>query len=424
MMARDNSIKYMGTATQIFLVLNVLIMFCGNTKLLNVAPNMMIAAFVCLFLNAKVKGFSRNAYSIIQRKENIFIILLGLFTLFIGWQYLTVGFDKNVVFVYFIRYVIYTALLFFVPKPNVGDKMISLEKAYGTICGISYLLMVPFKGASIGGLLGNYQAVGMMMSITAFIYMIDYFEKENDWTKRKNLLGFIFCVLCVFVTGKRTFSMLAVLSFVLVFVFTKKKDKLKDFIKIGITAAAGIAIAYICFEPVRNLADRLIFADYTDQYTFSSGRNILWAMALDVFRGHKLTGIGFGCFPQYTARYYAGNSHAGKWHPHNIYYGLLSNVGIIGTTLFLAFVIVALIYTIYTMRKMYRTQTTELKRIMMYSLMMQLWFVIYGYSGNAIFDANEMYFYVMAIALTLSASVYINKLEIHTKIRDAKKETC
>lgn len=411
MVYEHKSFKHMGIATQFFLLLNVLIMYCGNTFLLNIAPVMMILVFICLFLNAKVEGFSKNAYSVWGRANILPILILGLFTVFIGWQYLTIGYDKHVVLVYFTRYITYTALLLFTPKPDIGMTMIHMEKIYGTICGLSYLVTATLQGVSSGGLLGDYQAVGMMLSLTSFLYMIDFFSEESKKLKNRNLIGFLFCVVCVFITGKRTFSILSVLSFILVFAFTKKKDKYQDFIKILLSVVIGIILAYIFVEPVRHLADRLIFADYTDQYTFSSGRNLLWALALDVFNKNKWYGIGFGCFPQYTAQYYRGNSHAGIWHPHNIYYGLLSNVGIIGTTLFLAFMIVSIILTISVMKRAYNIGNRGLKRIAMYSLMIQLWFVIYGYSGNGIFDTNEMYFYIMAVSLMYSATICVQKGE-------------
>ena len=41
-------------------------------------------------------------------------------------------------------------------------------------------------------------------------------------------------------------------------------------------------------------------------------------------------------------------------------------------------------------------------RVSLYAIFVQIWFVIYGYSGNGIYDANEFFFYIMAIAMMIA----------------------
>ncbi|MBS6172217.1 MAG: O-antigen ligase family protein [Clostridiales bacterium] len=397
----NNKLKYknVGMEAQLFLIFNTLIMFCGNTFLLNFAPVMMICVVGLLFGMAKIKGFRRYAYRVNCLKEPS-VILLGLLTMFIGIQLVTVAYDRNVVFVYFARYVIYTALLIFVPKPELSLAAIKMEKRYGILCGFAYLINVAIADKNAGGLLGNYQAVGMMLSIIAIIYMTEYFEMNK---KMITLSLFLFSLLCVFITGKRTFSVLALLSFLLVFYFSNKKDKWINLLKVVVVLGVGVIIAYTLVEPIRELANRLIFADYSDAYTFSSGRNVLWEIAFKIFEEHKVLGIGFGCYPQYSGDFYSNYTNAGLWQPHNIYYGMLCNIGIIGSVIFISFMLISLIKTIKLLKDTYENE--NYKNICMYSLMIQIWFLIYGYSGNGIFDINEMYFYVVAIAMSLSVAI-------------------
>lgn len=114
-------------------------------------------------------------------------------------------------------------------------------------------------------------------------------------------------------------------------------------------------------------------------------------------------GIGFGCYPQYSGDFYSNYTNAGLWQPHNIYYGMLCNIGIIGSVIFISFMLISLIKTIKLLKDTYENE--NYKNICMYSLMIQIWFLIYGYSGNGIFDINEMYFYVVAIAMSLSVAI-------------------
>lgn len=82
---------------------------------------------------------------------------------------------------------------------------------------------------------------------------------------------------------------------------------------------------------------------------------------------------------------------------------MLCNIGIIGSVIFISFMLISLIKTIKLLKDTYENE--NYKNICMYSLMIQIWFLIYGYSGNGIFDINEMYFYVVAIAMSLSVAI-------------------
>ena len=51
----------------------------------------------------------------------------------------------------------------------------------------------------------------------------------------------------------------------------------------------------------------------------------------------------------------------------------------------------------------------KIKYLCRYSILMQLWFIIYGFTGNGIYDANESFFYFSSIAIMLTLENTIKK---------------
>lgn len=68
---------------KIYMFLYILITFCGNTLLLNLAPYFIVGLITQFFLLSMVKGIRRGGF--FNNKMMGSPILLGLVTLFIGF---------------------------------------------------------------------------------------------------------------------------------------------------------------------------------------------------------------------------------------------------------------------------------------------------------------------------------------------------
>ena len=133
-----------------------------------------------------------------------------------------------------------------------------------------------------------------------------------------------------------------------------------------------------------------------------SGRNLLWDAAWVTFKEHPLTGIGFGGFERWYAAFYAGNRGA-AYLTHNIYYGMLAETGAVGTFLFctlFSWGIVSTARTLVAARRLEHGHVSDY--VLVVSLALQIWFIAYGFTGNGIYDANEMFFFVIALVMNLS----------------------
>ena len=61
------------------------------------------------------------------------------------------------------------------------------------------------------------------------------------------------------------------------------------------------------------------------------------------------------------------------------------------------------------MEKIKQMEEDKIKYLCRYSILMQLWFIIYGFTGNGIYDANESFFYFSSIAIMLTLENTIKK---------------
>ena len=382
---------------KIYLLLFLASTFCGNTWLLSFGTYLLFLVVLFQLCMSRVKGFTSAAF--VNRTQIALPIILFLFSSFVLYQGLFSAFNKSITFNYAIRFYMYSCLLIFVPNYNIALLEIKIMKIYSLIAGMSGLLMTFITGHKSGGLLGDYQALGMMMSVSCVLYGVDYFLEEE----KKNIIGYILSLLCIFVSGKRTFAFLALAAVIIAYIFTNKNQKNRRLFKFLFVGLLVVTLSYVFIPEVKELVNRFtLLSESGDEYTFTSGRTGMWDVAIEIFNNNKITGIGFANFGVYTGYYYTnGNTWAGLFLTHNIYYGLLCETGIIGTVLMLLFIIIALISTLKFLRRI-RKHKNEISHLVYYSLLLQIWFIIYGFTGNGIYDNNEFLMYIFSVSIIFS----------------------
>ncbi|MFR8171109.1 MAG: O-antigen ligase family protein [Marvinbryantia sp.] len=266
------------------------------------------------------------------------------------------------------------------------------------------LINIGITGSKSGGLVGDYQAAGMMMSISCILFMIDYF---NDKDEKKNLVGILLSVSGLFISGKRMFSLIAIFAFVLIYLLSERENRKVRFWGALILLIIGAAILYAAMPSARELFLRITELS-GNETNMTSGRNVLWEKAIEIFNEHKLYGIGFGGFQTYYENHY-NIPGIQAFLTHNIYYGLLSETGIIGFGIYVSLIVYMLCKSFRLRKKVQSINKYNVTYIYTYSILMQLWFILYGFTGNGIYDANETFFYFSAVAMMLSINQYCSK---------------
>ena len=391
-----------GMFTKLYIIIYLLIMFSGSTIIREQVSNLIVALvgiLIIMTIGGKFGDSSR-----INMKDKVPVVIILLFSFFLLWQMVSFAYVATIVWTYVKRYLIFSLMLIFLPKIDLAVCAIKFSKYYAFIVACSIILSTVLTGSKSGGLVGDYQAGGMMMSISCILFLIDYF---NDTNQNINIIGILLSLCGLFISGKRMFALIVIFSFVIIYFFSEGRNKRTKFFGGVILLIVGVIIMYISVPMVRELLVRIATLRGNDTVV-TSGRNVLWEKATEIFDKNKLYGIGFGAFQTYFSDHY-NISGIQAFLTHNIYYGLLAETGIIGFTLYVFFMLYSIVKSICVWKKIKQMEEDKIKYLCRYSILMQLWFIIYGFTGNGIYDANESFFYFSSIAIMLTLENTIKK---------------
>lgn len=196
-------------------------------------------------------------------------------------------------------------------------------------------------------------------------------------------------------TGKRAPTVFLLVSIMFLYFFeSRERERFTRVLQIFlITAAAFVALFLLAritnnpainriFESIQNI---VISRDIEDV-----GRDQLWTQAMTYFYSNKWLGIGWTNFKNlFTLR---------GTHVHNIYIQLLCETGIIGFSIFAFFFTWNILTTLRRIRTAKR-ETYEYSWLML-SLFMQIYFLLYGITGNPLYDIEETILYFFGAGIS------------------------
>ena len=220
---------------------------------------------------------------------------------------------------------------------------------------------------------------------------------------RKEIFGKFFLPLTVLLfwgmlfTGKRGPMVYLLLALITVFYFESNGNQrlLRPFQILGIVIGAYFVLAVLNsfdiqiggIERIYSSINELLFTgDVND-----AGRDQLHEQALLYFEQNPILGIGWNNFMKmFTLR----NTHC-----HNIYYQLLCETGIVGFSVFIAFFVTRIIVTIKKLSISIHMEMQEAPWLKL-SLFIQAFFLLYGFSGNPLYDIEETILYFFAVGIS------------------------
>ena len=255
------------------------------------------------------------------------------------------------------------------------------------------------------GTAGNYIFNGLA-AFAAIILM----KKEKNWILSWSVIG-LFALSAVLIQ-KRGFLLdfVAGILFLMLLGFRKEKAArinvsrmIWTVILIG-AALIGFYVLYRFIPLVHSSVDALAGRFSGEDATLSTlnGRQQLYTLAFRLFKGHRLTGIGWGCYRQHSIGVFGGTSDY-TYATHNVYIQLLCETGVAGLAAFLAAVGNILIAASYRYRKLVLTDPDSEERVITGAgIFLQVFFLAYCMSGNPLYDYNFVVSYFIGVLLTLT----------------------
>ena len=196
-------------------------------------------------------------------------------------------------------------------------------------------------------------------------------------------------------TGKRSPTVFLLVSILfLYFSESRERERLIRILQIFLITLVAFLVLFVLARFTNNPAINRIFESIQkiilSRDVEDVGRDQLWTQAITYFNDNKLWGIGW---TNYRNIFILRHTHV-----HNIYLQLLCETGILGFLIFIGFFITNLRLTL---RKIKRSlpDSNEYSWLML-SLFIQLFFLLYGITGNPLYDVEETIFYFFAIGIS------------------------
>lgn len=288
-------------------------------------------------------------------------------------------------------------LIFYLGLIQMIGQLIQIENVtlYNQI--MSYLFGSDYReyGTGYQGFTTNTGTTSAILIYTLGSYL--YFLAPS----KNNIINFIIISIifvCIVLTGKRSSTFIVIpIPLIVLFFATKSKSKIMKY-GFPFICAISIFLYYYStnlerFEDVRGMrkVSKGIEMFIGEEEMDLNGREEMWDIAIQGYKENPLFGIGVSQFQKWSGL---------STNPHNMYLQVLCEQGIAGLICFIIPLVFCLIHTIILLRK--SRELTPYLQCLKFSLFVQLFFIIYGVSGNPTRNAFGYMMYFCAIGILQS----------------------
>lgn len=248
-----------------------------------------------------------------------------------------------------------------------------------------------FENGAYAGISGQIGTIAFfeVVAITIFLSTILVERKRIS-----NIALLLLAAAMLILSQKRGLTLaIAIAAACVVFVYwlSKRKD-IKWIVVAAILMSIALPIMLMIFPPTRTMIMRTLSPGAL------TGRGEIYAVALEVFADNPWLGNGIGTLGGVLQ---ARNVLSGIVSTgHNIYLQLLAEVGIGGFVAFVATMLFTLADTVLKLMAISKCPSSKRsgESALLMSLTFQIFFMVYGMSGNPLFDYTQFAVYVFFVA--------------------------
>ena len=227
------------------------------------------------------------------------------------------------------------------------------------------------------------------------------FRDGNRYLFHRNIIFVILSIIGPYLSGKRAHFAFCIVSLVLIYYlngYLKRGGNSKAVRFLGILLACLLAFILLwgislnvegtflneIFDTLGNLG--------TSDVDITTGRVNFWNVAIQQFKENPILGIGWKSFWHFEF-------YGVHYDVHNIYLQLLCEVGIMGAVVFYLFFAISLYRAIKIVIK--KNIDMKYKKIALFSVFYQVFFLLYGITGNPLYDASFYIMYFISVAFII-----------------------
>lgn len=294
-------------------------------------------------------------------------------------------------FMYWISLLHAVATLIFAVSPSLFDWYTSHFLAHDYYVEA----MARYQKGTISGLCVNYGANAGILAMGTGIAIVKFMWPSESANGKRPWIPVLIRLAGLLFTGKRSPVLLMVVAIAVIYIFIEKgktNSKVFKITLIGIVAVSAVYVGAMFIPQLQVLVGRLMDSD---DWSTLGGRTELYEIAMNMWEQNPIFGQGWNAYKLVSAnsigKVYA--SQYARMQTHNVYLQLLSEVGIIGM---LAFVMIFSYPLLKTFSKTRAYGLNEFlnyieKKYLLSVIYMLLFFMLYGMTGNPLYDAY-MYF--------------------------------
>lgn len=225
----------------------------------------------------------------------------------------------------------------------------------------------------------------------------------NKRLDARRIVMTLFGLLALMLTGKRTLLIIPFIALFVLILVNKIKGKYIKIFMIGCVALCAVYFLML-FIPQASVTFNRIF---TQSDNVLSGREDLWNVCTEMFKSNPIFGKGLGTFNYYANQDYqihivCYQQGIDSWtmEAHNVYYQFLGELGLGGTIPAIGVIAFTFIRT-FLLKKLIPIMDNNQKLIYHFSLYIQLWFIVYGFTGNVGHNSQDLIMYFIAVSMYL-----------------------
>lgn len=362
----------------------------------------VILGFVLVIIGMIKKEYKINKINILWIATIIFVLFgknYGFTIKYILGLLLLITFNRNIflgqkcikyIYIFGIFFSIFTFVFFLFPNLYIS-KVVPMLNEY-----LRDDAIIMMRTNRIPGLTGHYSTNGIYLSMSLGAAWAVFMTKEKKTKERFFTVIYILgIILALMLIGKRAhliFSILSVIIVIWVYQIDKKVTRIKKMAYIVFSGIIGSIIIINFFPALSNTFNR--FIETAKDGDFLMSRGIFYKESLRQFINNPILGIGWGSMQLII-----------KHNVHNIYIQLLAETGILGFLIYMSL----FLYGIYNAIKLIKIiiirkiQLNSNEKIcMLFSVYYQIFFILYGITGNPLYDEQTLWIYMISYGMVLN----------------------
>lgn len=351
----------------------------------------LVAAGIIIFLLMTLINSGYLMFGLELRVAIYSMYIVLLFVIFLSPE--TMQIFCNVLKIFIIEHMGVTLIgVFF--KDYYTNNILSLvceNNVYCPAAGNYYHGYVP-------GLTSNFSMNAIYQSIAMCFLFSEYLSNK----KKSTLLFTIIALVCLFVAGKRAHLIFSIFACIVLYFVSKKDSKLMNkilmFVVVGFIGLGAFLFLSKYIPELMNVVNR--FTLLFEEGDLANGRSELYALAIMLWKQHMIFGNGWGAFAYNYPSYIINTEGAITNDAHNVYLQLLCEVGIVGAL----FIILLMIYFFVSAYKniLENNNLTKVEDVITkFAFSYQIFFLLYCFTGNPLYDHYCYVVYFIVIGYTL-----------------------